>query len=220
MQRKLYLPAVIILASLIIGIGLLVKKNAGDAKKDNDQIEKITFLEPVNSKDHFWGNPNASVYLIVFSDYDCVFCATLHKTMYRLMENYAKEGKVAWVFRHLPITEIHKEARGKALAAECSALGYGEDKFWKMSDELFRSASSTAEIVEKLGMDSTIIKNCVDGNEEIATLIDGQKENALLSGAIGSPYTIIVADGKAVASIDGAVSLSEIKELLDNILKY
>lgn len=90
---------------------------------------------PVTAKDHLRGNKNASVILVEYSDYECPFCYQFHPTITQALNEY--KDKIALVYRHYPLTNIHPSAMPSALAAECVAELKGEDAFWKFSDKLF-----------------------------------------------------------------------------------
>ncbi len=99
-----------------------------DAKLDN--------LKPVTATDHIRGDINAPVKIVQFSDIDCPFCKKFHTTMQEVMKTYGKDGKVAWVFRNFPLTQLHPDAANKAEASECIAELGGNDKFWSFVDGL------------------------------------------------------------------------------------
>src|SRR6185436_7093141 len=85
-------------------------------------------MEPVTEKDHILGNPNAEVIMVEYSDLECPFCKEFHSTLRRVMNEYGKDGKVAWVYRHFPIDSLHPKARKEAEATECAAELGGESK--------------------------------------------------------------------------------------------
>jgi protein-disulfide isomerase len=83
--------------------------------------------------DHIQGDPaTASATIIEYSDIDCPFCKKLQPTMQELVD----EGKIAWVFRHSPIPQLHPNAKTKAIAVECAVKLGGEQAFWKYLDAL------------------------------------------------------------------------------------
>lgn len=101
---------------------------AGDAKLDK--------MSPVTDKDHIKGDINAPVKIVEYSDIDCPFCKRFHTTMQEIMDSYGKDGKVAWVYRHFPLTQLHPDAFNKAEASECITAKGGNDKFWSFVDAL------------------------------------------------------------------------------------
>ena len=77
-------------------------------------------MNPVEDSDHIRGNPNTPVKIVEYSDMECPFCKRFHSTMQQVMDEYGKNGKVAWVYRHFPLDSIHSQARTEAVASECA----------------------------------------------------------------------------------------------------
>jgi len=97
-------------------------------------------LRAVNETDHVWGNSNASVTIVEFSDIECPFCKKFHQTMIQIMNEYGRDGRVAWVYRHFPLEQSHQFAREGALAAECANEEGGPEAFWSFVNEVFGSS--------------------------------------------------------------------------------
>jgi len=98
--------------------------------KSSNTGEKLT-MEPVNTKDHLFGNPNADVKIVTYSDFECPFCKRFHGTMEEIMKEYGKEGKVAWVIRAFPLVQLHDKAPYEAEASECANEIGGNTKYWE-----------------------------------------------------------------------------------------
>lgn len=92
-------------------------------------------VENVNTNDHILGSLDSEVVIIEYSDFECPFCAKFHPTIKRIVEE--SNGKIAWVYRHLPLTQIHQHAMERAIASECVTKIKGNDAFWKYADLLF-----------------------------------------------------------------------------------
>lgn len=91
----------------------------------------ISEAQEITADDHVLGDrATAPVTIIEYSDIDCPFCKRLHPTLQALVN----EGKIAWVFRHSPIPQLHPDAYNKAVTAECIAKLGGNDAFWKYLD--------------------------------------------------------------------------------------
>ncbi len=65
----------------------------------------------------FLGSPDAPITIVVFADYQCPYCNTLHPIMKQLLAQY--EGKVRLAYRHYPLMS-HEYAVHAALAAEAA----------------------------------------------------------------------------------------------------
>ncbi|HNT53495.1 MAG TPA: peptidylprolyl isomerase [Anaerolineaceae bacterium] len=89
--------------------------------------------------DHMRGVKNGRMTLIVYSDFQCPYCAQLEPQIKAFMDAYPDEVTV--IFRNLPLTSIHEKAQLAAQAAEAAAL---QDKFWEMHDALVESKNWSA----------------------------------------------------------------------------
>lgn len=104
-------------------------------KKNTPEDAALTSYRPISEDDHLYGNPDAEVTVIEYSDFECPFCKTFHPIVERLVNE--SDGKVNWVYRHFPLESIHPNARGMALASECVAELGGNEAFWEFSNKLF-----------------------------------------------------------------------------------
>lgn len=86
--------------------------------------------------DHIRGDANAPIKIIEYSDYECPFCSRVHPTIQSLLST---NSDVAWIYRHLPLEQIHPMARPLAEASECAAELGGNDAFWAFTDALLGS---------------------------------------------------------------------------------
>jgi len=95
-------------------------------KKDEELI-----IEP---KDIFVGNPEASVTLMEFGEYESEACARANEIVKQLLEEF--EGKIRFNFRHFPQTMIHQRS---LKAGEAAIAAAQEGKFWEMHNVLFQN---------------------------------------------------------------------------------
>jgi protein-disulfide isomerase len=151
-DNKLFIPAAIVIAGLIIG-GAIVYTNkapAGSNPTQNNVAAKNFNFRPIDkNNDHIFGDPNATIKIVEYSDFECPFCSTFHPTMERIMNEYAAQGKVALVYRHFPLRNIHPRAQPAAEASECVAELGGNDQFWKYSKKIFEVRNELMPILQK-----------------------------------------------------------------------
>lgn len=127
--RKVPIPGALPYSNVKALVDAMLKDDPEVAATAKDiQIKEVT------SSDHVRGNVNAPITLIEFSDFDCPFCKRFHPTMTQLLDEYP--DKVRWVYRHLPLTDLHPNAAKKALASECAAE---QGKFWEFADRLIET---------------------------------------------------------------------------------
>jgi len=96
------------------------------------------FRQP-NEEDHVFGNKEAPISIVEFSDFQCPFCARLHPVLEQVIE---RNEDVKWIYRHLPLSSIHPEAAPSAIASECIAELAGNDAFWSFANSLFEVTGS------------------------------------------------------------------------------
>lgn len=86
------------------------------------------------SKEHVRGNPNASITIVEYSDFQCPFCQRDFATLNAILEQYGDD--VNLVYRHYPLS-FHQNAQKAAEASECAAELGGNDTFWEFHDAIF-----------------------------------------------------------------------------------
>lgn len=89
-------------------------------------------LSPITTEDHIFGNPDAIVKIVEYSDFECPYCKMFHPTLKRIVTE--SNGQVAWIYRNWP---LHQHSLEKLTAAECVAKVKGNDAYWKYADLLF-----------------------------------------------------------------------------------
>lgn len=189
------------------------------AQQETDNLDAMT---PVSSSDHIRGNPNAPVKIVEYSDTECPFCKRFHNTMKEVMNEYGKDGKVAWVYRHFPLDQLHSKARKEAVALECANEQGGNDKFWEYTDRLYEitpandglDLAELPKIAGYVGLDVQKFNTCLESGKYDKHIQD-EVENAQATGGNGTPWSIVVGkDGKKYP-LSGAQPLSAIKQLID-----
>ena len=89
--------------------------------------------EPVDLvRDHLRGAADAPVTLVEYGDYECPHCGRAAPGVRELLDTF--DGELRFVFRHLPLPDVHPNA---ALAAEAAEAAAAQDAFWPMHDLLF-----------------------------------------------------------------------------------
>ncbi len=206
---------------------LRIQKQQAAVQKRRDTAGAV---KPVDGEDHILGNPNAPVKLVEFSDFECPFCKRFHLTMKRLMKEYGKEGKVAWVYRHFPLDSLHSKARKEAQAAECANELGGNEAFWAYTDRLFEVTPSNnrldlavlPRIAEKIGLDRAKFEACLEGDSrggKYADHIEADLQDAAASGGTGTPYSLVIAPNGKTFPITGAQPYAAVKAIIDLALK-
>ena len=89
---------------------------------------------PVGARDHIEGPENAAVTLVEYGDYECPYCRSAFPIVKRIQ--FALGSGLRFVFRHFPLTKIHRHAQQAAEAAEASAA---QGHFAEMHAVLFKN---------------------------------------------------------------------------------
>ena len=200
-------PIAVVVAGLLIA-GALLYGNITDPSTTNENNDPVATLQeninPVTSDDHIRGSENAKFTVIEYSDLECPFCKIFHYTMQDLMAG----GKydVKWVFRHLPLENLHAKAITEAVAAECAANLGGDDAFWQYIDTVFETTGSNdsldlnllPQFATTIGLDTDAFNRCLD-NEDSLDRVTKDLDNAISIGADGTPFVVVIGpDGKAL----------------------
>ncbi len=124
------------------------KKIASSQSVNPQDVDANSIPAPSVDADHWLGSPQARYVLVEYSDFECPYCKNFHSTPKRLVESEYPQ-KLAWVYRHMPLTSIHPQAQIEAEASECAADLGGKDKFWQYADSLFLNSKSNGRSFDK-----------------------------------------------------------------------
>jgi len=231
------IPLAIVVAGLIVAGAMFYgpgeqKKSAVDdgSSAENSGLPTSPTAEnvlPVGVGDHILGSPNAKVTVIEFSDFECPYCKNFHQTMHQIVDQYGKNGDVAWVYRQFPLASIHPKAPKESEASECAAELGGNDGFWAFSDRIFEVTPSNngldpeklPEIAEDIGLDRKAFVECLASGRH-SDKVEADLQDALNSGGRGTPFNIIVTASGGVFPFSGAIPLEQVKNLIDQALEF
>jgi Na+/H+ antiporter NhaA len=151
---------------------------------DADQLEDLAL--PVDPKhDRVRGPADASVTLVEYGDFECPYCGQAEPIVRELL---AGDGDLRYVWRHLPLTDVHPRAE---VAAEASEAAEAQDSFWDYHALLFahQDALTPKQLVgyaEQLGLDAGRFRRELREGEH-AGRVARDVESAELSGVAGTP---------------------------------
>lgn len=229
-KKDYLLPVSILIAGLMVTVALVYnagKQADNQAANLSGAIEKTSSpdrMKPVSSDDHIFGNPNAPVKVVEFSDLECPFCKSFHATMRQIISTYGDQ--VAWVFREYPIPELHPKAPHEAQAAECAAKLGGNGKFWEFIDKIFEITPSNngldpsllAKTATDVGLNADDFNSCLSSDYGQDRITSDTKD-ALDSGAEGTPYAIVVNGKGEKLVIPGALPFEQVSATINQALK-
>ncbi|MBX4206347.1 DsbA family protein, partial [Candidatus Parcubacteria bacterium] len=114
-SSKFLVPGAIVVAGLLVA-GAIYAGGGTAPSYNTGQVSRAVELPSITSKDHILGSASADVVIVEYSDTECPFCKAFHNTLKQVMSTYG--GKVAWVYRHFPIAQLHSKAPNEAEATE------------------------------------------------------------------------------------------------------
>jgi len=147
-------------------------------------------MVPVDlSRDHIRGPAESLVTVVEYGDFECPYCGQAEPVVRELLREY---GDVRYVWRHLPLRDVHPRAQLAAEAAEAAGL---QGKFWEMHDVLFehQDALGLRDLIgyaRSLGLD--VAKFTADLRSHTgADQVESDVDSADLSGVSGTPSFFI-----------------------------
>jgi protein-disulfide isomerase len=157
------------------------------------------------------GSPQAPVTLVLFSDFQCPFCARVEPTLQEVQKAYGDKVRIVW--KHQPLS-FHPNALPAAEAAEAARE---QGKFWQMHDRLFAaqrelSPDTYERIARDLGLDLRRFQEGTRSGKHRARIQEDQ-QLATRVGALGTP-TLFVNGEK----VEGAVPFAMLKSVIDRKL--
>jgi len=186
------------------GINRFIEKQKGVQQRQQQDRQKVVNQKVKNvrrvspGRDHIFGNPNAPISLIEYSDFECPFCKRFHGTAKQIIQNY--KGKVNWVYRHFPLQFHNPQAQIKSEGVECANELGGNRMFWKLTDMLYLGNTPTGKnfTVEKMvamagkaGMDTKKFTACLQSGKYTARVKEDLNEGASI-GITGTPGTVVL----------------------------
>lgn len=215
-----------------LGIQNYIKKQqqaqvAARAEEERQANEKAKKVRRVSApRDHVYGNPNAPVSLIEYSDFECPFCKRFHATAKEIVDAYG--GKVNWVYRHFPLAMHNPGAQKEAEASECVAQLGGNDAFWKFANAIYARTKSNGNgfpldqlvpLGKEIGLDEKQLKECIDAAKYALRVQEDLKEGIQI-GITGTPANFLLRNdtGEVILKV-GAQPSDTIKPDIDKLLE-
>ncbi len=157
------------------------------------------------------GPKDALVTAVVFTEFQCPYCARIAPSLERLLQKYPQDFRV--VFKHNPLN-FHQNAR---LAAEAALAAGSQGKFWEMHDLLFANQKALARTdlegyASQLGLDLARFNKDLDEHVHQAA-IDADLALGRRLAVRGTPHTFI--NGRRVA---GAKPLPALEAIVQDAL--
>ena len=143
------------------------------------------YIDVDPGRDHIRGPRDAPVTVVEYGDFECPFCGQAEPVLRELLREF---GDVRYVWRHLPLNDVHPNTQ---LAAEAAEAAAEQGAFWEMHDLLLAHQDalgwrSLIDYAERLGLD--LERFTTDLREHVgATKVAEDVDSADLSGVSGTP---------------------------------
>jgi len=156
------------------------------SKKKTVQVAVLEFVQEINvAGSPFKGAADAPVTIVLFTDFQCPYCAKIVPQLNEVLEK--NKGKVKLVFKNFPLN-THQFAR-KAAAAALAAGKQG--KFWELHDRLFQNYNRlndqvVQEQAQQLGLDMQKFNKDMN-DPQIMQAINQDYQDGAKAGVRGTP---------------------------------
>jgi Na+/H+ antiporter NhaA len=147
------------------------------------------YIDVDPERDHVRGPLDAPVTLVEYGDFECPFCGRAEPVVRELLQDF---GDVRYVWRHLPLSDVHPNAQ---LAAEAVEAAGDQGAFWEMHDLVFRHQDALrptdlAAYAAELGLDVERFADDLRAHTG-ASRVAEDVDSADLSGVSGTPTFFI-----------------------------
>lgn len=222
-------------AAIDRGIERHIRRQVEARQKQQEELKKRQDLAAKgaravdSARDHVYGNEQAEVSVIVYTDLECPYCKRFAGTPEQAIATY--NGKANVVFRHYPL-DFHGEiAKRGAYFAECVARQAGAKGFFAFANDWFRLTASNGkglprgdaqigEIAAAAGAKDLAALNACAKDPAVAQLVQNDIVDGTRSGITGTPGVIVRNNRTGVAlSVTGAVPVQALTQAIDQVLK-
>lgn len=199
----------LVLGGMVFGMVKIASRNSPDNKVP------LSLTSAIIESDWIRGNKEAKVVLTEYSDFQCPACASYHGIVEQLHNDFG--DRLAIIYRHFPLRQIHANAEIAALSAEAAGK---QDKFWEMHDMIFENqkkweAVKNAEEIfigyaEELGLNSEQFKNDLE-SKELEDKVEADYQSGVKAGVNHTPTFFV--NG---AEIQNPRSYEEFKNIIND----
>jgi Na+/H+ antiporter NhaA len=154
-----------------------------------DQPIVDLYIDVDPERDHYRGPVDAPVTVVEYGDFECPYCGRAEPVVRELLQEF---GDIRYVWRHLPLSDVHPNAQ---FAAEASEAAADQGAFWEMHDLLFQhqDALTPGDLVEyagQLGLDAERFMEELHRHTYTSRVAE-DVDSADLSGVTGTPTFFI-----------------------------
>ncbi len=196
-------------------------QNKEDSKSSNsltptspeeNAVDQKNEIISISDHDAVRGNTDANIVMVEFCDFQYKECAKAYPAVKRVLEAYA--GKVKFIYRDFPLSDIHAFAQGAAEASECAGE---QGKYWEYHDKLFeyqheweeKGVPQLKKYAEDLKLDLEKFNSCVDSGKFKEEVLKDFNEGKYL-GINSVPFFLI-----NNRTLTGALTFEDIQNVIE-----
>jgi Na+/H+ antiporter NhaA len=194
-EAKIGILATAIVASLLSWAVFRIIRHLPAAVRARQQVgtaeDIVDLAEDVDpERDHIRGAEDAPVTLVEYGDYECPYCGQAEEVVRELLSSFGDELRYVW--RHLPLNDVHPSAQ---LAAEAAEAAAAQRRFWPMHDTLLAHQDELRPMhlrhyAEEIGLDLDRFREDLR-QREYAPRVADDVASADASGVAGTPSFFI-----------------------------
>jgi protein-disulfide isomerase len=190
---------------------------AGDAAQQPSQKVSLTVDD-----DPTMGNKDAKVIVYEFSDFQCPYCERFFSaSLPQIKQNYIDTGKILFVFKDFPLTQLHPGAMPAAIYAKC-ANDQGKwidfhDAVFKNQGALQQGQAGLDSLATQAGLDATALAKCASDPSSQKEVEDDINTGVAI-GVTGTPSFFIGSESKGFVNVVGAQPYDVLKQAIDQKL--
>jgi Na+/H+ antiporter NhaA len=179
-----------VLTALVFRVTAMLPRRARLRALVGEPDTLVDLAVPVdNTRDHIRGPMHAPVTLVEYGDFECPYCGRAEPIVRELLAGF---GDLRYVWRHLPLSDVHQYAQ---LGAEASEAAAEQGKFWEMYDLLLSHQDALRAwdlmgYAEELGLDVERFREEVRRRRGAGRIAE-DVESADASGVSGTPTFFI-----------------------------
>ena len=246
-RGSLSTTSAIIIAGALIAVALIWTHKpansgmpvAGALSPTTQSLPQNQGIAAVTAADHILGNPNAPIKLVEYSDLSCPYCREMNSSMVQLMAQYGPSGKVAWIYRSLPLlmkpidaqgTIPHPNSGSQAEALECVAQLGGNTAFFEFEKQWFSTFPDGGEarsavvdraainaLAKRIGIDPISFNDCMSSGRYTQKIADAY-DAGIAAGITGTPTTYVFTPSGSKIPLIGAEPYATLKTTVDTLM--
>ena len=186
----------------------------GEEEEEEKEDTKTVWRVPAGNSP-VYGNKDAPVTIIEFSDFQCPYCKRVGPQMQKIKETYGDKVRIVWKHEPLP---FHPRAEPAAELAIEARAQKGDKGFWDAHDKLFEMQPKLEDAdLEKaageLGLDVAKVKAAIKDKKHKKE-VDADMELGEDVQASGTPHFFV--NGRRLV---GAQPFEKFQKIIDEELK-